>query len=141
MRLVLRLLMLAGLVVAFGGPAYADLRVCNTTNSRVGLALGYLDGETWISEGWFTLKPQRCEIIIRGKLGARYFYIHALDYDRGGNWSGPNILCTREVEFSIRGPLDCYARGYDRAGFLEIDTTQQPDWTVELSEGGLVQSR
>jgi len=50
-------------------------------------------------------------------------------------------VCTRDVEFSIRGPLDCYARGYDRAGFIEIDTGQQADWTVELGDGGLVTGR
>ncbi|KAF0229508.1 MAG: hypothetical protein FD175_1846 [Beijerinckiaceae bacterium] len=122
-------------------PAKADMRVCNATSGRVGLAIGYLDGPVWVTEGWFNLKPNRCETIIRGRLGSRYFYVHAVDYDRGGDWSGPNILCTRDVEFSIRGPLDCYARGFDRSGFIEIDTAQQPDWTVELGDGGLVTGR
>ncbi len=122
-------------------PARADLRVCNATTGRIGLAIGYLDGPVWVTEGWFNLKPNRCETIVRGRLASRYFYVHAVDYDRGGDWSGANILCTRDVEFSIRGPLDCYARGYDRAGFIEIDTGQQADWTVELGDGGLVTGR
>jgi uncharacterized membrane protein len=122
-------------------PAQADLRVCNATSGRVGVAIGYLDGPVWMTEGWFNIKPNRCEIIVSGRLTSRYFYIHAVDYDRGGDWSGPNILCVRDVEFSIRGPLDCYARGYDRAGFIEVDTGQQADWTVELGDGGLVSNR
>ncbi len=138
-------MVLAGLVVAVflagGVPARADLRVCNATTGRVGLAIGYLDGPVWVTEGWFNLKPNRCETIVKGRLASRYFYVHAVDYDRGGDWSGANILCTRDVEFSIRGPLDCYARGYDRAGFIEIDTGQQADWTVELGDGGLVTGR
>jgi uncharacterized membrane protein len=140
-----RLAGLAGLAVlglfALNVPASADLRVCNATSGRVGVSIGYLDGPVWVTEGWFNLKPNRCETIIRGRLMSRYFYIHAVDYDRGGDWSGPNILCVRDVEFSIRGPLDCYARGFDRAGFIEIDTGQQADWTVELGDGGLVTNR
>lgn len=136
----------AVLALAFGWaamvmPARADLRVCNATSGRVGLAIGYLDGPVWVTEGWFNLKPNRCDTIIRGRLASRYFYIHAVDYDRGGDWSGANILCTRDVEFSIRGPIDCYARGFDRAGFIEVDTGQQADWTVELGDGGLVSGR
>lgn len=128
-------------LLAMSYPARADLRICNTTSGRVGLALGFLDGVNWVTEGWFNLKPNRCEILIRGRLSSRYFYIHAVDYDRGGDWSGTNILCTRDTEFSIRGNLDCYARGFDRSGFIEIDTGQQPDWTIELGEGGLVTNR
>lgn len=144
-RKIAALAALAGLVVGMllvaGAPAKADLRVCNATTGRIGLAIGYLDGPVWVTEGWFNLKPNRCETIVKGRLASRYFYVHAVDYDRGGDWSGANILCTRDVEFSIRGPLDCYARGYDRAGFIEIDTGQQADWTVELGDGGLVTGR
>lgn len=129
------------LAAAGTAPARADLRICNSTAGRVGVAIGYLDGPIWVTEGWFNLKPNRCETIILGRLQSRYFYLHAVDYDRGGDWSGPNILCTRDAEFSIRGPLDCYARGHERAGFIEIDTGQQADWTVELADGGLVSGR
>lgn len=137
------LLLGAGVAVLLArpAPAQADLRICNATSGRVGLALGYLDGRDWVTEGWFNLKPNRCEILIRGRLASRYFYIHAVDYDRGGDWSGTNILCTRDTEFSIRGSLDCYARGFDRSGFIEVDTGQQPDWTIELGDGGLVTNR
>lgn len=119
----------------------ADLRICNATASRVGLAIGYLDSETWITEGWFNLKPNLCETIIRGQLTSRYYYLHAIDYDRGGEWNGASFLCTRETEFSIRGTQDCYARGFERSGFLEIDTGRQADWTVELGEGGAANGR
>ena len=122
-------------------PAQADHRVCNTTGNRAGVAIGYQDGNTWVTEGWFNLRPGACEIILRGKLNSRYYYVFGHDYDRGGEWSGPNYLCTRDQEFSIRGPQDCFARGYERAGFVEIDTGEQADWTVELGDGGLVSGR
>lgn len=125
-------------LAAVAGPVAADLRVCNQTQNRTGVAIGYQDGTTWVTEGWFNLKANGCEIILKGKLNSRYYYIFAHDYDRGGEWSGPNYLCTRDQEFSIRGPQDCYARGYERSGFLEIDTGEQADWTIELGEGGQV---
>ena len=36
-------------------------------------------------------------------LVARYYYIYAIDYDRGGEWSGQAFMCTRDKEFTIRG--------------------------------------
>jgi hypothetical protein len=43
-------------------------------------------------------------------------------------------MCTRDKEFTIRGIEDCLARGYDRTGFFEVDTTEQRSWTVQLTE-------
>jgi hypothetical protein len=43
-------------------------------------------------------------------------------------------MCTRDKEFTIRGIEDCLARGFDRAGYFEVDTGEQPSWTVQLTE-------
>ena len=72
--------------------------------------------------------------MLRGPLVARFYYIYAVDYDRGGEWSGQAFMCTRDKEFTIRGIDDCLARGYDRTGFFEVDTGEQPSWTVQLTE-------
>src|SRR4051812_5392392 len=76
-------------------PARADLRLCNTTESRVGISLGYRDGSGWITEGWWNLAARGCETLLRGELAARFYYIYAVDYDRGGDWSGRSLMCTR----------------------------------------------
>ncbi len=65
---------------------------------------------------------------------ARFYYIYAIDYDRGGEWSGQAFMCTRDKEFTIRGTEDCLARGFDRTGFFEVDTGEQRAWTVQLTE-------
>ena len=67
------------------------------------------------------------------RLVARFYYVYAVDYDRGGEWSGKAFMCTRDKEFTIRGTDDCLARGYDRTGFFEVDTGEQPSWTVQLT--------
>ena len=115
-------------------PAMADFRLCNNTSSRVGIAIGYKDAEGWTTEGWWNLAPRACETLLRGALVARYYYIYAVDYDRGGEWAGHAFMCSREKEFTIRGMGDCLARGYDRTGFFEVDTGEQHSWTVQLTD-------
>lgn len=114
--------------------ASADFRLCNNTSSRVGVAIGYKDAEGWTTEGWWNLSARACETLLRGGLVARFYYIYALDYDRGGEWSGQAFMCSRDKEFTIRGTEDCLARGFDRTGYFEVDTGEQRSWTVQLTE-------
>jgi uncharacterized membrane protein len=124
----------AGLLAASAYPAMADFRLCNNTGSRVGVSLGYKDAEGWTTEGWWNVSARSCETLLRGALVARYYYIYAVDYDRGGEWSGHAFMCSREKEFTIRGTENCLTRGYDRTGFFEVDTSEQRSWTVQLTD-------
>jgi uncharacterized membrane protein len=133
-RLLLGGALLATTTLIQVGPAAADFRLCNNTGSRVGIALGYKENEGWTTEGWWNLSARSCETLLRGPLVARFYYIYAVDYDRGGEWAGQAFMCTRDKEFTIRGTDDCLARGFDRAGFFEVDTGEQPSWTVQLTE-------
>ncbi len=100
----------------WNGSAAADFRLCNNTASRVGIALGYKDADGWTTEGWWNVSS------------------YALDYDRGGEWSGQAFMCSRDKEFTIKGTENCLARGFDRTGFFEVDTGEQRAWTVQLTE-------
>jgi uncharacterized membrane protein len=115
--------------------ALADFQLCNNTGSRVGIAIGYKDGDGgWTTEGWWNLSARNCETLLKGTLIARYYYIYAIDYDRGGEWSGQAYMCSRDKEFTIKGTQDCLARGFDRTGFFEVDTGEQRTWTVQLTD-------
>jgi uncharacterized membrane protein len=116
------------------GVARADFRLCNNTSSRVGIAVGYKDGDGWATEGWWNVAAHGCEVLLRGELADRFYYIYAIDYDRGGEWSGQAFMCTRDKEFTIRGTDNCLARGFDRTGFFEVDTGEQRSWTVQLTD-------
>lgn len=131
---ILRLGLVAGALLAGSAPALADLRMCNTTGSRIGVAIGYRDAQGWTTEGWWNIAPRACETLLRGTLAARFYYVHAVDYDRGGEWTGKSVMCTRNKEFTIRGIEDCLARGYERAGFFEVDTGEQKSWTIQLTD-------
>src|SRR6202044_3492235 len=124
----------AAMLFASASPAAADFRLCNNTSSRIGLAVGYKDAQGWTTEGWWNLPARSCETVLKGNLVARYYYVYAIDYDRGGEWMGQAYMCTRDKEFTIRGIGDCLARGYDRTGFFEVDTGEQRAWTVQLTE-------
>jgi len=127
-------LLIATATVAAPVPAHADFRLCNRTNSTVGVAIGYRDEETWLTEGWWNLPADRCETLIPGPLNSRFYYIYAVDYDQGGEWGGKAFMCTKEKQFTINGIEECVSRGFERTGFFEIDTGEQRTWTVQLTE-------
>src|SRR5687768_18013766 len=75
--------------------ARADLKLCNNTPNRVGVALGYKDAKGWASEGWWNIGANACETLLKGALIARYYYIYAVDYDKGGAWGGKAVKIGR----------------------------------------------
>ncbi len=124
----------AAIGLMFSTPAAADLKLCNSTASRVGVAIGYQDKEGWATEGWWNIASQTCETLLKGPVPSRFIYVHAVDYDRGGEWAGKNDMCTGEKSFTIRGVQDCPARGYKSTGFFEVDTGDAKEWTIRLTD-------
>ena len=121
--------------------AIADFRVCNATGSLVGVAIGYRQAREWITEGWFRVPAESCASVLNGKLASRYYYLFAEDAERGGQWRGEIFMCTSDKEFKINGVKDCFARGYERNGFQEIDTGDQESWMVRLTDDGQATSQ
>ncbi len=126
-------LLLAGSIVV-PGSAFADLRVCNQTQSTISIAFGYRADSGWQSEGWWVAGPEACAVVYQGDLSARYYYLYAVDDIGGGAWDGSVYMCTQDPSFTIFGVEDCLARGYERTGFFEIDTEDRLDWTMQLTE-------
>lgn len=139
---VVRLAMLAlaaaaGLsLFAHAAPARADFRLCNDTKSLVGVALGYRENGKWQTEGWWQVPGETCASLIDGDLNSRYYYLYAEDADRGGQWRGDVFMCTSDREFRIEGVQECFARGFQKTGFFEIDTSNKQSWMVRLTESG-----
>jgi uncharacterized membrane protein len=127
--------LLAPLLLAVSAaPARADFRVCNATQSLVGVAIGYRAKSGWVTEGWWHVDASTCKTLIEGTLSSRYYYLYAEDAERGGRWDGPINMCIAEKEFKISGVQDCFARGFQRAGFQEYDTGEQASWMVQLTD-------
>jgi uncharacterized membrane protein len=128
------LFVLSFAIAGRAAPALADFRMCNNTANRVSVSLAYTDGQSWVSEGWWNLKPSDCDTLLRGTLAAQFYYVYAMD-ERGGEWKGKAFMCTSDREFKIDGRQDCFVRGYDRTGFFEVDTGKDAkNWTVQLTD-------
>ncbi|WP_077959755.1 DUF1036 domain-containing protein [Ensifer adhaerens] len=118
----------------FASDARADFRVCNGTQTLVGVAIGYRAKDGWMTEGWWQVPANTCATLIEGELQSRYYYLYAEDAARGGRWTGDVNMCVAENEFKITGVQDCFARGFQRMGFKEYDTGRQGSWMVQLSD-------
>ena len=130
------ILLLFAFTLAPANEARADLKLCNTTASRVGIAIGYRNDDGWTTEGWWNVASQTCETLLKGNLIARYYYLHAVDYDRGGAWAGKAFMCTQDKAFTIQGLKECSDRGHTKTGFFEVDTNESDEWTVRLTDPG-----
>ena len=120
--------------------ALADFRICNRTSARIGLAIGVKEGPIFITQGWFNMKPNACESPIKDDLKAGPYFIYGVDYDRGGEWSGAQLLCVGDHEFYVEGSADCYARGYEKAGFRRVETKGQKNWTLDITDDSTASS-
>ena len=123
-----------GMSLSLAGAARADLRVCNDTDVLAGVAIGYRAEAGWVTEGWWHIESGSCKTLIEGALQSRYYYLYAEDAQRGGRWTGPVNMCLAEKEFKIVGFEDCFARGFQRAGFQEHDTANQSSWMIQLTD-------
>ncbi len=116
-------------------PALADLNFCNETDAVVSIAVGYKDGGTWTSEGWWNPGPGDCVTPVGGDLTNRYYYYRVQSDDIDfptENYS----FCTTSRAFTIVGDENCEARGFTTANFNELDTGDARDWTVSLTASG-----
>ncbi len=125
--------LVAGFLLAIvSGRAEADLTVCNQTREPAGIALAMKTETLWSSEGWWTIEPGRCKTLLKGRLAKQDYFIHALHYNVGGRWEGEESFCVDRGSFTIEGRFDCEARGYEKAGFLKVDTKGKSDWQHTL---------
>ena len=129
-----RVLAAATTLWVLAGEARAELKLCNITAARIGISIGYKDAVGWATEGWWTVPSQGCETLLKGAMPSRFIYVHAVDYDRGGEWAGTNFMCTDEKSFTIRGEQECQKRGFKKSGFFEVDTGEAKDWTIRVTD-------
>ena len=117
-------------------PAHAEFRVCNEAEGMVGVALGYRGEDGWVSEGWWLVPGNECQVLVNGTLTSRYYYLYAENAERSRRWGGDVRMCVKDTEFKIVDVKDCIARGFARMGFGEYDTGDQSSWTVRLTADG-----
>lgn len=119
------------LILWLAAPAKADLEICNDTESKQSVAVGYkLDGD-WVSEGWWALEPGSCVIPIAGELKYRFYYYRA--EAAGWDFKHDRIsFCTADTLFTVRGDGECEPRGYVKSYFAKVDTGKGTDRFTQL---------
>ncbi|MEO0372962.1 MAG: DUF1036 domain-containing protein, partial [Pseudomonadota bacterium] len=106
----------AGILTALAAPAAAQLSFCNETGVNASIAIGYLAGDTWTSEGWWTAQPGQCVTAVDAPQPQAYYYWHAVS-ENGEFASDAYFFCAVDDVFTIIGDQDCEARGHDRVAF------------------------
>jgi uncharacterized membrane protein len=103
------------------GIARAGLEICNDTQARQTVAIGYKKDGDWMSEGWWSIDAGACKTPVSGGLKSRYYYY--LSKSSGWEFTDENIaFCTESNVFTIVGDQDCAQRGYEKSYFRKIDT-------------------
>ncbi|MDE3175757.1 MAG: DUF1036 domain-containing protein [Pseudomonadota bacterium] len=116
------------------GAARADMRVCNNTHMLVNYAVGYVAGERFATEGWWTVTPGSCSTALHGPLPGRFVYLYAIDIDAVDVLAGKVSMCVDRGKFHVLGISDCWRRGLQAVNFAEIDTGGATDWTTFLTD-------
>ncbi len=83
--------------------------------------------------GGGNVSSRSCETLLRGNLVARFYYIYALDYDRGGEWSGQAFMCCA-TGIHHQGHRETAWRAVSTARLFRGRTAEQRSWTVQLTE-------
>lgn len=93
-------------------PAFMGVRFCNQTNEDVSLAIARFSArndsfntwhQDWISQGWWVIKPRRCEVVLADNFKGKQLYFHA-EGRNGGLWEGDTKFCTRNTSFTFLNP-------------------------------------
>lgn len=119
-------------LVALGlpGAARAELRLCNQSFDVLNVALAVPGAGDFVTRGWWRVAPNQCATLQRDPLQSRYYYVFAADVFGNEVLAGSMPLCVAPRRFEIEGQKDCLLRGHLDARFAEVDTGDQPSWTV-----------
>lgn len=108
----------------------AGLRLCNQSFDVLNVALGTAQGQDYKTQGWWRVAPNQCANLLRENLRSQNYYVFAADVFGNEVLAGAIPMCVAPRKFEIDGQQDCLLRGFLDARFLEVDTQQQPSWTI-----------
>lgn len=120
-----------------GTMAQAGVEICNDTAARQSVALGYEAlGGVWTSEGWWSLDPGSCKLLLANWTPRQAIYYRAT-IAGGPEFDGPYAFCTQGEAFTIAGDKECRERGFDSARFRKVVVDGAEDVSISLASGDL----
>lgn len=118
---------------AVSGSARADLTVCNKTTAPVIFAVAFETTQDLVSQGWWTIMPDQCQIAISVPLDRQFYYHYAVSQELKVEWRGNFNFCTSDdPQFRISGAQSCEQRNYHTTGFRQTDVGTNKDYTLNI---------
>lgn len=113
-----------GLVLALicaASAAQAELTFCNRAEVAQTVGMAYKTGKSWFSEGWWTIDPAGCKVLVAGDLQQRDYYYTVKSND---NFVGEgHRFCAKDESYDLTGADgDCGALGATVREYARIDT-------------------
>jgi len=149
MKLDMRKLVLAAafpVAVAFASPAMADFTVCNRSDTRVDVAVGYNNAQRgWMSVGWYVINPGRCHRALTGTVADDDVYVYAQGND-GRRWSARRgqtggWFCIAQRRFSMtldrvqrNNVINCRRAGMQDRQFIRVNTRGNDNFRFNLDD-------
>jgi len=107
--------------LAMADQAKADLVICSRKiNRHMDVAIGYREGNQWVSRGWWKLPPSDCVTPVSGDIN-RYYYIRTVEWGTGIVREQNYNFCVTSDAFTIVGDTNCQSRGYEEKSFFQYD--------------------
>lgn len=125
-----------GCCVVFAGlPAAASFTYCNRTHQDIEAAFARRAHNRWVSEGWWRIAPQECQVVEPAPLQQRFYYYYARTIMHPLRiWSGKYQFCTDALPFTVVGDASCVARKYVTTGFAQVDVGTRSQYTLDFNE-------
>lgn len=128
---VMFLALVAGVIAP--GSARAELTVCNKTTAPVIFAVAFETTQDLVSQGWWTIMPDQCQIAISVPLDRQFYYHYAVSQELKVEWRGNFNFCTSDdPQFRISGAQSCEQRNYHTTGFRQTDVGTNKDFTLNI---------
>ena len=122
-----------------GGPARADLLLCNRMSYVVETAIGLEDKGAVATRGWFRLDPGQCRAVLQGEIHAENLYLHARAHAIYGPSPLPQVghadLCVaQQGNFVVAAARQCRSSQRPARFTMVKPSESEKGATVNLAE-------
>lgn len=113
--------------------------VCNETSYVLRFASAYIRSDRMQAEGWSTVQPGACVVIVTPKDSPRFLFAESLQIHRGGvrEWKGQIELCAKEDDFTSDATDNCRLKNMETRSYFAVDPTERRTALIEPSDFGV----